>query len=277
MHEGVYRERVSPPRGGRSDAERIVYQAAPGEKVEIKGSEVVKNWVKVAGDVWKVTLPNSFFGSFNPYNDVLHGDWYISKGRPVHSGAVYLDGQWLTEAAALDEVLKPAGTSPLWFARATRPRPRSGRSSRARTPTSGWRRSMSAARCFIRRSPASTTSPSAALRCGRRPRPGSRHGRADRAVGHALEQGLDHREQPCQPFGLLRYLAGQTQRLRFGPSARVDGRQCFFSRQQALQARVRAAGQAGVRPGDQAGREEGRLVSRIHVRRGLGRQRALSS
>ena len=29
-----------------------------------------------------------------------HGDWYTSKGRPVHTGAVYLDGQWLTEAAA---------------------------------------------------------------------------------------------------------------------------------------------------------------------------------
>ena len=49
VHEGVYRERINPPRGGESDAKRIVYQAAPGEKVEIKGSESVKNWVKVAG------------------------------------------------------------------------------------------------------------------------------------------------------------------------------------------------------------------------------------
>ena len=40
VHEGVYRERISPPRGGESDDKRIVYQAAPGEKVEIKGSEV---------------------------------------------------------------------------------------------------------------------------------------------------------------------------------------------------------------------------------------------
>ena len=52
VHEGVYRERVSPPRGGQSDSKRIVYQAAPGEHVEIKGSEVVKNWTKVQGDVW---------------------------------------------------------------------------------------------------------------------------------------------------------------------------------------------------------------------------------
>ena len=115
VHEGVYRERINPPRGGESDTERIVYQAAPGEKVEIKGSEVVKDWVKVQDDVWKVTLPNSFFGSFNPYSDLIHGDWFNPKGREHHTGAVYLNGDWLTEAAKLDDVLKPAGAAPLWF------------------------------------------------------------------------------------------------------------------------------------------------------------------
>ncbi len=64
VHAGVYRERISPPRGGESDNKRIVYQAAAGEKVEIKGSEVVTNWVRVQDDVWKATLPNSFFGRF---------------------------------------------------------------------------------------------------------------------------------------------------------------------------------------------------------------------
>ncbi|MGA2617723.1 MAG: right-handed parallel beta-helix repeat-containing protein [Thermoguttaceae bacterium] len=116
VHEGVYRERVSPPRGGDSDTQRIVYQAAPGEKVEIKGSEAVQNWVKVQGDVWKATLPNSFFGRFNPYRDLIHGDWFDARGRPHHTGAVYLNGEWLTEAARLDDVLKPAAATPLWFA-----------------------------------------------------------------------------------------------------------------------------------------------------------------
>jgi alpha-N-arabinofuranosidase len=32
VHEGVYRESVNPPRGGLSDTERIVYQAAPGRE-----------------------------------------------------------------------------------------------------------------------------------------------------------------------------------------------------------------------------------------------------
>jgi alpha-N-arabinofuranosidase len=38
VHEGVYRERINPPRGGTSDKERIVYRAARGNKVDIKGS-----------------------------------------------------------------------------------------------------------------------------------------------------------------------------------------------------------------------------------------------
>ena len=115
VHEGVYRERVNPPRGGESDAKRIVYRAAPGEKVEIRGSEIAKKWVAVRNDAWKTTLPNSFFGDFNPYADLIRGDWFNPRNRRHHTGAVYLDGHWLTEAPALDPVLEPAGDAPLWF------------------------------------------------------------------------------------------------------------------------------------------------------------------
>jgi len=115
VHEGVYRECVSPPRGGESDAKRIVYQAAAGEKVEIKGSEVVTGWEKVQDDTWKVSLPNEFFGGYNPYQDVIRGDWFNPLDRTHHTGAVYVNGVWRMEAAALDDVLKPAGDPPLWF------------------------------------------------------------------------------------------------------------------------------------------------------------------
>jgi alpha-N-arabinofuranosidase len=115
VHEGVYRERVNPPRGGESDGRRIIYQAAPGENVEIKGSEVVKDWMKVQDDVWKVTIDNPFFGGFNPYSDLIRGDWFEPKGREHHTGAVYLNGEWLAEAAKLEDVLGPAGETPLWF------------------------------------------------------------------------------------------------------------------------------------------------------------------
>ena len=116
VHAGTYRERINPPRGGTSDTQRIVYQAARGEPVQIKGSEVVKNWVKDQADVWKVTLPNSFFGGFNPYGDLIRGDWFDRRGRDHHTGAVYLNGDWLTEAAKLEAVLAPQGTNALWYA-----------------------------------------------------------------------------------------------------------------------------------------------------------------
>ena len=67
-----------------------------------------------AGGRWQATLPNSFFGSFNLYSDLIHGDWF-NEGRKI-TGAVYLNGEWLAEAATLDEVLQPLGTNALWFA-----------------------------------------------------------------------------------------------------------------------------------------------------------------
>ncbi|HPO13123.1 MAG TPA: carbohydrate-binding protein, partial [Candidatus Hydrogenedentes bacterium] len=115
IHEGVYREQIVPPRGGESDTKRIVYQAAPGEKVDIKGSETVTGWEKVQNDTWKVVLPNTLFEGYNPYSDPIRGDWFEPKGRVHHTGAVYLDGHWLYEATKLDEVIAPAGTVPSWI------------------------------------------------------------------------------------------------------------------------------------------------------------------
>ncbi len=116
VHEGLYRERVNPPRGGESDAKRIVYRAARGEKVVLKGSEVIKDWAKVQQGVWKVTLPNTFFSGFNPYEDVIGGEWHRNIGYPRHTGTVYLNGRWLDEAKVLDDILTPIGDRPLWKA-----------------------------------------------------------------------------------------------------------------------------------------------------------------
>lgn len=116
VHGGTYRERINPPRGGESPDRRITYQSAVGERVEVKGSEVVTNWTKLARGVWKAELPNTFFGAFNPFADVIHGDWFDPRGRVHHTGAVYRNGDWLTEAAALEEVAASAGSpAPRWF------------------------------------------------------------------------------------------------------------------------------------------------------------------
>ncbi|MCX6998342.1 MAG: carbohydrate-binding protein [Kiritimatiellaeota bacterium] len=116
VRAGVYRECVNPPRGGTSDTKRIVYQAAPGEKVTITGSEPAKVWHKVDQDTWKLTLPNSYFGPFNPFAEKVYGDWFESRGRVHRRGCVYLNGAWLTEAPNLDTVRQPAGQTPRWFA-----------------------------------------------------------------------------------------------------------------------------------------------------------------
>jgi hypothetical protein len=115
VHAGIYRERVSPPRGGTSEQKRITYQAAPGEQVTITGSEPVKGWERVSGDTWKVTLPNAYFGKFNPFGEIIHGDW-CGNPRGTSAGAVYLNGDWLLDAPNLAAVLAPAGKTPLWFA-----------------------------------------------------------------------------------------------------------------------------------------------------------------
>jgi len=117
VHEGIYRECINPPRGGISDKKYIVYQAAKGEKVIIKGSEVVKGWKKLNNNTWQVTIPNSFFGNFNPYSNLISGDWFFPEGREHHTGAVYLNGHWLTEAAQKKEVFEPASDDPLWYAK----------------------------------------------------------------------------------------------------------------------------------------------------------------
>jgi hypothetical protein len=110
VHQGVYREWVRPRRGGLSDQRRITYEAASGEHVVIKGSEQVTGWEPVEGTVWKVSVPNSLFGAFNPFAETIDGDWivYPEKDSPrKHLGDVYLNGLSCYEALSLQDVSDP--------------------------------------------------------------------------------------------------------------------------------------------------------------------------
>ena len=113
VHEGVYRERVNPPRGGESPEKMIRYQAAAGERVEIKGSEIMKGWRHIDRNTWMVKIPNTFFGSFNPYADTVHGDW-LERGKWCHTGEVYLDNVALTESETLEKVVLPERIRHWW-------------------------------------------------------------------------------------------------------------------------------------------------------------------
>jgi len=107
VHSGTYREWVNPVRGGESDLKRIVYRSAPGEKAEIKGSEIITNWKKEKSGIWKVIIPNSFFGNYNPYQDSIFGDWFNRCGRIHHTGEVFLNGKSLYEKENMEKVINP--------------------------------------------------------------------------------------------------------------------------------------------------------------------------
>ena len=102
VHEGAYRERVDPPRGGTAE-DPIVYRAAAGESVTLTGAEIVSEWDEGA-DCWRSTLPASFFGEYNPFAERIRGDWFDDRDRPHHTGAVYIDGVALPEAATLEDL-----------------------------------------------------------------------------------------------------------------------------------------------------------------------------
>lgn len=104
VHTGTYRERVNPQRGGESENKSIVYRAAKGEVVVIKGSEVINSWKFQEDGIWQVSIPNSFFGDYNPYVDVISGDWFKPKGRKHHTGEVYINGEALYEEISLENV-----------------------------------------------------------------------------------------------------------------------------------------------------------------------------
>lgn len=124
---GIYRETVTPPRGGSSPEKMIVYQAMPGAKVMIKGSEVLDRdgWQTSRG--WQVggrdhygVIPDSIldavyqydlhdieFKGYNPFGmvnlmvDQTHLDYTRVKMESHFKkrGLVFVDGQILEQVA----------------------------------------------------------------------------------------------------------------------------------------------------------------------------------
>ena len=109
---GVYREYVNPKNGGTEDAP-IVYRSEKPLAAVITGAEQVKSWEKYEGDVWLAKIPNGLFGEYNPYTQVVWGDWYFSP-LPVHTGEVYLNGHSMYETLTLEETLNPQVYVPSW-------------------------------------------------------------------------------------------------------------------------------------------------------------------
>ena len=105
VHGGTYREWVSPEYGGTDEHKRIVYEAVMGECPVIKGSEIVTDWEKVKGTVWKKSLKNEIFGDFNPFAREVWGDWLTQPtDYKVHLGDVYINGVSMFEAKSFDDL-----------------------------------------------------------------------------------------------------------------------------------------------------------------------------
>lgn len=109
---GVYREEVSPKNGGDEDAP-IVYKSIDSRKAVITGAETVANWEQYDGNVWKVSIPNEYFGVFNPYTEMVYGDW-LNVDVKAHRGEIYLNDKSLYEVDELSKVLVPSYSDASW-------------------------------------------------------------------------------------------------------------------------------------------------------------------
>ena len=101
---GIYREYVDPVNAGTEEAP-IIYRSTEPLGAVITGAEEIKSWLPYEGSVWMARIPNSLFGSYNPYTTYVYGDWYFA-GRSKHTGCVYLNGKALYEADSLEACLK---------------------------------------------------------------------------------------------------------------------------------------------------------------------------
>jgi hypothetical protein len=124
--EGVYREVIRPARGGNGPEAMISYEAAPGAKVVVKGSAVVKDWHPSEGwnfgvdqathnpvKAWELKLtPDLFPDGYNPFevdNVIGNRFWlrYAEDNMATYfrrRGLVFVDGHPLEPVENANEL-----------------------------------------------------------------------------------------------------------------------------------------------------------------------------
>ncbi len=135
--DGVYREAIHPARGGTGPDAMISYEAAPGAKVVVKGSAVVKDWRRSEGwnfgidpqthspvQAWELKLsPTLFPDGYNPFEvDNVLGDktWlrYAEDNMITYfrrRGLVFVDGHPLEPVETARELAGPLPRSMNYF------------------------------------------------------------------------------------------------------------------------------------------------------------------
>jgi hypothetical protein len=127
---GVYRERISPARGGEGPSRMISFEAAPGAKVVLKGSRIFSGpWVAdeaAEKPVWSAKLDPKYFEGYNPFqiDNVTERQFEIMdfarpiRGTPPSSlvrGLVFQGSRLLTQVARREEL--PSREGAYWVDR----------------------------------------------------------------------------------------------------------------------------------------------------------------
>lgn len=112
VYPGIYREFVHPRRGG-SESQRIVYRSIEPRKAVITGAEILTGWQDLGNGLWRAEIRNEVFGNFNPYQELVSGDWFMG-GVIAHRGDVYLNHKSLYEVLSLKEVKNPTPSLSSW-------------------------------------------------------------------------------------------------------------------------------------------------------------------
>ena len=118
VHRGVYREYVCPARGGEGPDRMVMFEAAPGEKVIVRGSEIwrpklkeSKGWAlgrkSDTPPIWMADLPAEWFIGYNPFmaNNVFLEyttfvtSWSAEETRRLQKrrGMIFWNGKPLTQ------------------------------------------------------------------------------------------------------------------------------------------------------------------------------------
>ncbi|MBD3321767.1 MAG: hypothetical protein GF350_11785 [Chitinivibrionales bacterium] len=117
VHAGIYRERVAPAREGEA-GRPVVYMAAPGEEVVLRGSIVWQpEWSQhdSCGGAFCAYLDNEMFGDFNPFHTRLARAGDIqgrSDADRLTLGQIFIDGARYEEVPYIHELLQEPGT---WY------------------------------------------------------------------------------------------------------------------------------------------------------------------
>ncbi len=109
---GIYREDVNPVNAG-TGRDRIIYRSKERRQAVITGADPAKDWKRYDGDVWLLTVHNSYFGAYNPYTTFVSGDW-LDITVPVHTGEVFLNDKAMYEKDTLEKVISPKYYEPSW-------------------------------------------------------------------------------------------------------------------------------------------------------------------